>query len=606
MMSTNKNSYRERAVSRYSSLFTLPSARKNYVLLSFQCILTGISIFMVYSPSLHGFFLGLMLGIMLFLVTCFCNYVTCRWLLRDDLILDFRRTSFLSLISNSILSILILVDFIIFRSYRTSSIELKATSIGVFCSLALRILVFQSISFVSLWRIGASTVLQPSLFLVTLFAPQFSPFEEYENILLKLGIATFVAFLFIQLLTRSLNQIGLRTVGIPSIKLFRAFLANWTEGFVEPLEEVFKRLSEERDIKVSMLAFRSKNGMKAMIVIPSLHPGPFKNVGSSCIPSMIQKALEEKFRCVVSVPHGISGHELDLASQSENMKVLNRILKVNFTDFKSQASSFLSLKKEDVTVNCQTFGEYAFVIITLSPNTMEDLPLELREIIAYEAKKQGFSSVLTVDAHNSISGYFDAEKIKKPVLNVVSSILEKAARAPRSKFEVGATKVVPSDFSIQNGMGPGGISIIVVNVNGQKTAYITIDGNNMVSGLREKILSEVKSLGIDNSEVMTTDTHAVNAVILNNLGYHPIGEAISHEKLIRYIKDGVKEALGNLEPVEASWHEVTVPKVKVIGERQIDNLCLIVDGVSEKTKKNSIILFSIFISLLLALLAFIL
>jgi len=605
MRNTDKNSYREKAVSRYSSLFTLPSARKNYLLLSLQCILTGISIFMVYSPSLQSFFLGLTLGVMLFLVTCFCNYVTCRWILRDDLILDFRRTSFLSFISNSLLSILMLLDFIIFRSYRAASIQLKATSLGVFCSLALRILVFQSISFVSLWRIGVSIVLQPSLFLVTLFAPGFLPFEPYGNISLKLGVAAFAAFLFVQLLIRSLDRIGLRTVGIPSIKLFRAFLANWTEGFVEPLEDVFKRMSEERDIKVSMITFRSRNGMKAMIVVPSLHPGPFKNVGSSCIPSMIQRALEEKFRCVVSVPHGISGHELDLASQSENVKVLNHILKVEFADFKSQASPFLRVKKEDVTADCQTFGEYAFVIITLSPNTMEDLPLELREMIAYEAEKQGFSSVLTVDAHNSISGYFDAEKVKKPVLNVVSFILEEAARAPRSKFEVGAAKVVPPDFSIQNGMGPGGISIIVVNVDGQKTAYITIDGNNMISGLREKILSEVKSLGIDYSEVMTTDTHAVNAVVLNSLGYHPVGEAISHEKLIQYIKDGIKEALGNLEPAEASWHDVTVPKVKVIGERQIDNLCLIVDEVSKKTKKNSIILFSIFTALLSALLLFI-
>jgi len=605
MTNAHKNSYREKAVSRYSSLFTLPSARKNYVLLSLQCILTGISISILYSPSFQGFFLGLGLGIMLFLVTCFCNYVTCRWLLRNDLILDFRRTSFLSFVSNSILSILMLMDFIIFRGYKASSIQLKATSIGVFCSLALRILVFQSISFVSLWRIGVSILLQPSLFLASLLVPQFLPFEPYENILLKLSAAALAAFLFIHLLIRSLDSIGLRTVGIPSIKLFRAFLANWTEGFVKPLEKVFERLSEEHDVKISMIAFRSKSRMKAVIVVPSLHPGPFKNVGSSCIPSMIQEALEEKFKCVVSVPHGISGHELDLASQSENMKVLNRILKVDFAEFKRHASPFLSLKQENVTANCQTFSKYALVILTLAPNTMEDLPLELRELIAREAEKQGFASVLTVDAHNSISGYFDAEKIKKPLLKTVSLALEAAAKVPQTKFEIGAAKIVPSDFSIQDGMGPGGISIIVANVGGQKTAYITIDGNNMISGLREKILSEIKRLGVDNGEVMTTDTHAVNAVVMNNLGYHPVGEAINHEKLIRYIKDGVKEALRNLEPAEASWCEVTIPKVKVIGERQIDNLCLIVDEVSKKTKRNSIILFPIFISILLALLVFV-
>jgi len=602
MTSTNKDSYREKAISRYSSLFTLPSARKNHILLGLQCILTGILLSVSYSPSLNGFSLGLELGVILLLATYFGNYATSRWLLHGDLVLDFRRTSFLSLVSNTIMSIFMLLDFIISRSYHTASIELNAATIGIFFSLALRILVFRSVSFSSLWRIGCSTILQPSLFLLSIFLFPFLPFEPYENILLKLSVAIFAAFLCIHILIWSLNSIGLRTVGIPSIKLFKAFLANWTEGVTEPLEEIFEHLSEEREIKVSMIAFRSKNGMKAIIVVPSLHPGPFRNAGSSSMPSMIQKALEKKFRCVVSVPHGISGHELDLASQSENMKVLNRILKFEFAGFTGHASPFISLKEGDVTANCQIFGRHALIILTLAPKTMEDLPLELRELIAHEAEKHGFSSALTVDAHNSISGYFDAEKIKKPVLHAVSSVLDKAEGTPRMKFEVGAAKVTPSEFTIQDGMGSGGISVIVVNVNGQRSAYITIDGNNMVSGLREKILSEIKSLKIDNGEVMTTDTHEVNAVIISDLGYHPLGEAISHEKLICYIKDGVKEALENLEPAEASWCEETVPKVKVIGERQIDDLCLIVDEVSKKTKRNAAVLLSTFISVISALL----
>ncbi len=599
-----RKSYRERAVSRYSSLFTLPSARKIYVLLSLQCILTAMAASTLYFPSFHGFSLGLELGVILFLVTCLGNYVTCRWLLRGDLVLDFRRTSFLSLASNSILAIFILIDFLFSISHAASKIELRAAYIGIFISIALRLLVFQSVSFTSSWRIGASTMLQPILFLVSLFTPQFLPFKLYENTLLKFGVATLAAFICIQMLVRSLNMIGLQKIGIPSLRLFRAFLANWTEGFVEPLEELFRQLSEERDVKVSMIAFRSKNGMKALIVVPSLHPGPFKNVGSSCIPSMIQKVLEKKFGCVVSVPHGISGHELDLASQAENMKVLDHILKAEFTAFKSQASPSLSLKREDVTALCQIFDAYAFIVLTLAPKTTEDLPLELRELIEREAKKQGLISAVTVDAHNCLNGPFAPEKIKEPILNVASASLEEASKTPRSKFEIGAAKIIPSEFDVQQGIGPGGISIIVINVEGQKTAYITIDGNNMISGLREKILSEIKELGVNNGEVMTTDTHAVNAVAMNDLGYHPIGEAISHEKLLSYIRDGVKEALDNLEPAEVSWLEEVIPRVKVIGERQIDDLCLIVDEASRGAKKNSIILFSSF-TLLLVFLAFI-
>jgi len=599
MRRSRGDTYRERAVSRYSSLFTLPSAAKNYVLLSIQCMMTGLLIYAFYLPSPQGLMIGVGSGIILLIVTLLSNYVSCRWILRGDLILDFRRTSFLSLISNSIMSAYIFLDLIIYGAYKTPHVEFKATTIGVFCSLALRTLVFQSVSFLSPWRIGASILLQPSLFLASLFAPQLIPHEPLGDVLVRLSISSIAAFLSIHLLFRALNSIGLRTVGIPSLKLLRAFLANWTEGIVEPIEEAFQRLSEKRDVKVSMVAFRCKSGMKAIIVVPSIHPGPFKNVGSSCIPSMIQEALEKKYGCVVSVPHGISGHEMDLASQSENMKVLNGILKADFSEFNDQASPLLRIMRDGVSVNCQRFGDSAIVILTLAPNTMEDLPYELRGMIEKAAEEEGLAPVLAVDAHNSISGYFDAERVKEPALNAAISALKRISKASRFKFEVGAAKVVPSEFRIQDGMGPGGIGVIVVGVKDQKAAYITIDGNNMVSGLREKILSEIRALGVDEGEVMTTDTHAVNAVVMNDMGYHPVGEAISHEDLIRHIKEGVKEALRGMEPAEASYCEMTIPDVKIVGEAQIDNLCMIVDEVSRSAKRTSAILFPVFIALLL-------
>jgi len=600
---TEKN-YREKAISRYSSLFTLPSARRIYTLLVLHCLLTGVFIFIIYTPSAEGFLLGLGLGGILAFATFICNYITCRWILHEDTILDFRRTSFLSLISNFILSVFILADLIIFRLSGAENINLKASSLGFFSSLTLRILVFRAVSFVSIVRAGASAIFQPSFFIAALFIPHLLPLESWHGALLKSVVATLASFSLIELLVRSLNKIGDETVGIPSLHLFRAFFANWTEGAVEPLEEIFEELSEERDVEVSMLAFRSNGRMKTMIVVPSFHPGPFKNVGSSYIPSMIQKALENKFGCVISVQHGISGHGLDLASQHENKKVLNNLLKAEFNSFGNQASPFIQVRKEGATADCQVFDGHALVIVTLSPNTTEDMPFELKGLIEEKAREYGFSSVSTVDAHNSINGDFIAEKIKEPILHVASLALEKATESPMFNFKVGAAKIIPPDLSIRDGMGPGGISIVVVEVNGQKTAYITIDGNNMVSGLREKIISEVSSLGVDYSEVTTTDTHAVNAVVLNDRGYHPVGEAIDHEKLIRYIKDGVKKALENLEFAEVSYCKVSISGVKVIGERQIDDLCMIVDETSKKTKKNSMILLSVFIPILIAVFSF--
>jgi len=145
--------------------------------------------------------------------------------------------------------------------------------------------------------------------------------------------------------------------------------------------------------------------------------------------------------------------------------------------------------------------------------------------------------------------------------------------------------------------------VIVVEVGEQKAAYVTIDGNNMVSGLRDKILSALKELGIDDGEVLTTDTHSVCGMIRSARGYNLVGEAIDHLKLISYIKEATNRALDSMEPVEASWRTEVIPAVKVIGEQQITELTVLADKTTERVKRVAVILFpTAAISLILFLL----
>ncbi|MCW4020238.1 MAG: DUF2070 family protein [Candidatus Bathyarchaeota archaeon] len=581
-----------KAASRYSSLFTLPSNRAITLALCLQCIITGATTELPFNPSFHELSVGLFLGLLLFVATSFGNYLTARHLLRKDLVLDLRRTSFLSLVSNLALFISAFIATLTSTSSADPSLWFKITSLGVFTSLSLRFLVFHSISFVSPWKACLSVILQPALFLVPLTMVSLPSYALQGYAAMYFCLAGFTAFLGVHVFVASLNTVGMKTLGIPSIRMFKAFIANWAEDLEKPLEDILEQLSEERGVKVSAIVFRTKEKLKAVIVVPAIHPGPFKNIGSSSIPSSIQKALEEKLGCVVSVPHGISGHETDLASHAQNEKVLNRILEASgFEGFDNHATPFLSATEEGATVGCQIFGDCALLTLTLAPDTMEDLPLELNVFIIQAAKKEGLAWAAPIDAHNSIQGPFDARKAIAPLKKAVLDVLEKASNCERSRFEVGAAKVTPTDFNIEEGIGPGGISVVVTKVNGQKTAYITVDGNNMVSGLREKVLSSLRELGIDGGEVLTTDTHIVNAVVLADRGYHPVGEMTDHKRLIKYIRTAVTEALRHLEPAEASWRQMDIEGVKVIGERQIDGLCLMVDEAAKKAKKTSAVVF---------------
>ena len=147
---------------------------------------------------------------------------------------------------------------------------------------------------------------------------------------------------------------------------------------------------------------------------------------------------------------------------------------------------------------------------------------------------------------------------------------------------------------------------MVVEVGSQKTAYVTIDGNNMVSGLRDKILCAIKTLGIDDGEVLTTDTHSVCGLTRSTRGYNLVGEAIAHTKLISYIKDAVSQALANLEPVTASWRTETIRDVKVIGDQQITELTVLADKTTECVKRVAVILFPSASVILTTLLLFLL
>jgi putative membrane protein len=188
---------------------------------------------------------------------------------------------------------------------------------------------------------------------------------------------------------------------------------------------------------------------------------------------------------------------------------------------------------------------------------------------------------------------------------VASNCLKKAVSLPSTPFEVGAASVFPKEFSLKDGMGPGGITAIVVKVAEQNSFYVVIDGNNMISGLREEILSALTSTGFHEGEVFTTDTHAVSAVILGRRGYHPVGEAMNHETLIGYIKEALKAASASLESCKAGCVSTVVPKVRVIGKARIESLSMLVDTALQKAKQIVVPIFGfegLFLMLLLAVL----
>ncbi|UCE44488.1 MAG: DUF2070 family protein [Candidatus Bathyarchaeota archaeon] len=608
MDSTNSlSAYMGRMVKRYSSLFTLPSEKEIILYLCVLCVVWGVLAILPFQLSLGGFALGLILGISLFLINLSSNFVISRLLLAGDPIFDYRRCSALSFFSSLTWLGITILGSILSLLLENPIVWIKLFLLGSCAVLMLRWTVLSTTSFANSGRVSLSAVLPPALSVVfMLLMASAIGFRVTPFLFLFMPLSIIVIGLAIHLFTFLIDRTGKKMIGIPSLSLFKAFVASWTEDLNMPLEKFFERLGDKRDVELSLLAFRGDKAMKAMIVVPAFHPGPFRNVGSSLFPSMVQEALEKKLRCAVSVPHGLFGHDLDLSSQAQSLKVIASVLDyVEFPSFETRATPFVRVERNEASASCQIFGDYAFVTLTLAPEMMEDLPEGLNSAIVREAKKRGLSPAIIIDAHNSIDGQFNLEKAVDPLRMAAVASLEAALSCQRCPFLVGASRVVPEEFGVEEGMGPGGISVVVLEVDTQKTAYVTIDGNNMISGLREKILSTLRELGIDEGEILTTDTHAVNGVVLTPRGYHPIGEAMDQSKLIKYAIEAVTKALNSLEPAKVSWYTKTIPEIRVIGEKQIEALCALTEKAAEQAKRLALTLFPVTGILLTILLAFV-
>jgi putative membrane protein len=586
------NQSMDKAVKRYPMLFRLPSTRTVLLLLPLFCIGGGLLSTFILFPTVETLFAGLLFGFALFLTSLTADYVSNALIFKRDTILDFRRTVAFSLFCWGLWFFFIFVGAALATMFGLQ-VWVRSCLLGFSTVIIFRLIVLSSVTSMNYKRLLAASLLLPffSMAPFLIFWVRIGYFFTFYMPLFFL-VSPVVAFATAFGFIYALNSVGKQLLGLQSLSIFKAFMLNWVLGLNAPFEELLEKLGEERNVDVSLIKFESSKP-KAFVAVPSVHPGPFKNIGSSLLPSLLKADLEKKLHCVACVPHGLMGHEYDLASQIQTQKLIADV-GASVGDFEfpeTKASPFVKVNNGLATACCQIFGKSAFVSFTLAPKTIEDLPQDLGIFVSQEAERLGLNVCAVVNAHNSIDGTAGMQESLASLKDVAVKCLEKAASMTQLPFEVGVSTFLPEEFSLEDGMGSGGITVVITKSGQQKAAYVVIDGNNMISGLREKILSTLNSIGIDDGEILTTDTHSVSALILTGHGYHPVGEAMENEKLVAYVKQVTLSALANLEDVRVSCRRITVPNVKVIGAKQLETLCVLVEKVIQRAKRVVIPLF---------------
>ncbi len=582
---TSLNSSMARAVRRSASLFHLPSYTQALCTILGLSLLAGLASSFALFTMPFGLLYGLALGTSLFIVIFFLDLASNKTVLARDPIFDLKRTAGLSIFGCGLWLFFLIIGAA--ASVVGSIWWMRLCLLGYSAVLIMRLIVLNALSLRRPARYTLACLLQPigcmGLFLTAWIAARqiiTVPLALFFIFSFPVALASSTIFMY------SLNRVGQKMFGKKSMVIFRAFLLSWVLNLNAPFETFLEELSEEKDIEVSLMKL---NASKTCVVgaVPAVHPGPFKEIGSSVLPSQLKSAIEAKTGGETFVPHGLMGHEYDLPSQAQNQRVINGVIDaLDFEGSEGTASPFVTVKNGVATACCQIFGKSALISFTLAPQTIEDLPMELGEFIRSRAEMHGLAMCIVINAHNSIDGTANPDSMLESLKEVGAQCLEEAAHQKQMPIEVGAASFVPQEWTVEDGMGAGGITALVVKVGQQKSVYITIDGNNMVSGLREKILACLNSAGFQRGEIFTSDTHSVSGLVGGGKRYHAVGEVMDQSLLSAYVVDVSKKAASLLKPAKSGCRSTVVPRVKVIGEERLDSLLILIERGAQRAKRT--------------------
>ncbi|MDJ0272553.1 MAG: DUF2070 family protein [Candidatus Caldarchaeum sp.] len=381
---------------------------------------------------------------------------------------------------------------------------------------------------------------------------------------LQISFTSFLVGVVSLEIVRHLIDLSKPIQGIRPFRLLQAFLASLLSGYSRELEEMMMRLGNEDRVGCELFVLRRVGKPSVALVVSDIHPGPFRAVGSSMFPAILANKLAEKgFHPLVL--KGLSSHEKNLANIELSEKVAEKIaeeakwLEKNGTYF-SEARGPWRTNFDGVSSLTLNIADKDMVILTLNPQPMEDLPPEV--LPPNHAGRK-----IVVDSHNSFSDNLknlDNATIEK-IRTFLSNFSEQKP-AFLSKMRVGYARTVPSDIGPSDGIGAGGVSCIVFEVDGVRTSLVLADANNAMPWVRGVLQQVARENGCVDTELCTTDTHMVNAVSLGGRGYHPLGEAISTERLKTLFDELHKRAASDLSDAEAAHKSVTIENVKVFSD----------------------------------------
>ena len=497
--------------------------------------------------------------------------------------LKIKHSMFLSGLSMTILGIFVLIGCIISRIINID-IFVNSTLFACVLIYGFNTLVFWATAKVRFTVAAATAFIQPVLIIAMYISISFLFIDTsfigsvLFQIILKAVVASIIFVLAIYAFIKIIASPFKKNLGIGVLDLLSLFIAHMNEGS-NSLEGLFENMSEAIDTIVTFVSFKNENGIKALFISPSVHPGPLGDLGGSNMPTI----LANKFDHFTMVAHGPSTHDFNPIAVSEIDKIENSVKRgLKRVEYSNTASKFIRYNCEKANIGVQFFNDGMVILSTFAPEAVDDIEFGVGlTMMAQSRSRCNVEDSIIVDCHNSFtpeSGEVlpgNAEVFH--LIDVIDSI---DPNQEKYEIKVGCSANDMGTLDKHEGIGESGMKTMIVEVDNQRTAYVLFDSNNMERGFRQEIIDAVSDLEIDEIEVMTTDTHTVNTL---SRGYNPIGIA-EREKIIEYVKISIQEAINDLEKVEVGTGTEKIKNLNTFGPKNSTELISTISSVVAVSK----------------------
>ncbi len=564
-------------------LVTIPPSKFSILTMTFLSFLTGaIATYLEPESSIFDSIVyGGSAGFLIFGITSIMDGAITQPLINSiegRRYMKVKHSMFISLLTMVLVAFVYVIGSLI-STFTVYSYIIDALILGCVLAFGLRTFIIWGTSNIGAVRSIIVSTIQPILILsmvvvivfLTSIGTNIGPFSIIA-VALKGLIAGLIVMIAIYSFILVIESPIRRNLGVGGLELLSLFIAQYSEGS-KAMEKLFEDMGEPIDTLVGVVSFKGKNGIKGLFISPCVHPGPVGTIGGANMPTILADSFDE----FTMVSHGPSTHDFNPVSSREICKIKKVVQNaLDEMEYSSTASQFMQVESENAKLGAQFFGDNLLLLATFAPLGFDDIDFGVGLALIKAAQGQTKAeNVVMVDCHNSFKGESGRVLPGNPEVFQLLDAIEKLEKTQDNEFKMGcATDKIP-ELGKKSGVGQSGVKVMVLEVNNQKTAYILIDGNNMVQGFRAEILKALENTGIDCAEVMTTDTHFVNGL---SGGHNPLGIK-DNDILIPKIVECTKNALNDLEPVEAGTKTLKISGINTLGPTHATELVTTISSI---------------------------